>query len=210
MCQMWIIKNNSHDKIISMHNLNCTGNWFRRLSTNWNCPDHWKRTLPLNWNCLNNLLWALSINRACLDSRASRGSINLSCLDNRAWCVSNKWNKRFEWASPSQWRIVHTLDLAVRPKNELRNICGAGIERSVGTAIMPYAKLRGYPCENLTQNPRKDAILALVLPQYNEYAWNNTFRFVSGYINIRKGMRYKKHSQTRNTGGLETSILYRI
>ena len=56
-------------------------------------------------------------------------------------------NQGLEWASPPQWRISHTLDLAVR-LNELRNICGAGIEPSVDTAIMPYIKLRGYPCEN--------------------------------------------------------------
>ena len=60
-------------------------------------------------------------------------------------------------------RISYTLDLTLRP-NELQNICGAGIQRSVGTAIMPYSELTCYPCENQTQNPRKDAILAVVLP----------------------------------------------
>ena len=65
-------------------------------------------------------------------------------------------------------RISYTLDLTLRP-NELRNICGAGIEPSVGTAIMPSTNVMGCPCENQTHNPRKDAILAEVLPQYNEY-----------------------------------------
>ena len=67
-----------------------------------------------------------------------------------------------ERASLPQWRIGHTLDLAVRP-NELRNICGADIQPSVGTATMPYTELKGYPRERRTQNPRKHAILAVVL-----------------------------------------------
>ena len=41
---------------------------------------------------------------------------------------------------------------------------------SEGTAIVPYTELEGYPWENQTQNPRKDAILAVVLPlKHSEY-----------------------------------------
>ena len=68
-----------------------------------------------------------------------------------------------ERAASPQWPMGHTLELAVRP-NKLRNICGAVIQPSVGTAIMPYTKLRGYPCSHQTWNPPKDAILAVVLP----------------------------------------------
>ena len=75
-----------------------------------------------------------------------------------------------EWASPPQMWIVHTLSFRERP-NELHSVCGAGIELicSVGTAVdMPYTWLICYPCENQTQSPGKDVILAVVLRQYNE------------------------------------------
>ena len=49
-------------------------------------------------------------------------------------------------------------DLAVRP-NELRNVCGAGIGPSVGTAIMPYTRLRGYPRENQTDKYKKPHVI---------------------------------------------------
>ena len=68
---------------------------------------------------------------------------------------------------PPQWRIGHTLDSAVRP-NKLRNVCVAGIEPSLCTATMPCSRLKDYPCEKQTQNPGKDAILYVVLPEYNE------------------------------------------
>ena len=81
-------------------------------------------------------------------------------------------------------RMGLSVPMADRPlsrltstSSELRNICGAGIEPSVGTVIMPYTtqglsmriQHRGYLCEDQTKNLRKDAILTVVLPQYNEY-----------------------------------------
>ena len=41
-------------------------------------------------------------------------------------------------------------------------------EVQVQQSFMPYTRLRDYPCENQTQNTGEDAILAVILPQYNE------------------------------------------
>ena len=59
-------------------------------------------------------------------------------------------NQGLEWASPPQWWMGHSLDLAVRP-NKVRNVCGVGIGARQGG----YSNHAVYKAEELSMRKLK-------------------------------------------------------